>query len=96
MADKAELKTYALGVSTKTCYEIIMCGGKKLRDICSVQGFVGVHPKERIQIFLYLTPAARRKAYRILKEAGIHSHIIAAPAFVPLSDVPLPEVDRDD
>ena len=89
MADKAEMKTYALGVRTVDCFmQISRNGGDLIRDISRIQGFVGVHPMGNIQIFLYLTPAARRKAYHMLRRKGIMGYVITAPAFVPLSDVP--------
>lgn len=84
MADKAELRTYALGIGMRDCYRMIVRGGETIRQITGVKGFVGVHVKERVEIFLYLTPEARKQAYLILKDAGVKGFLIKQAAFVPM------------
>lgn len=97
MGDKLEMKTYALGIGTWECYDAIINKkkGDALKALCSVQGFVGVHPTDRVQVLLYLTPAARRKAYQRAQRLGFRSAmIITNTAYVPINNVPGPEVDH--
>ena len=86
--DNASMKTYALGITTDEAYLAMINKkmGNAIRAISRIQGFVGVHPKERMQIFLYLTPKARSGTARILRTTGFKSvMIIERPAFVPIN-----------
>ena len=91
MADKTEIKTYALGIGTWECYDAIVNKkrGDALKALCNVQGFLGVHPTDRVQVLLYLTPAARRKAYQLAQRMGFRSAMIIKNT----AYVPDPEVD---
>lgn len=97
MGDKTELKTYALGIGTWECYDAIVNKkrGDAIRALCNVQGFVGVHQTDRVQVLLYLTPAARRKAFQRAQRLGFRSAmIITNTGYVPVGDAPLPEVEH--
>ena len=95
----AAMKTYAMGITTEECYSAILSAKKSnvLKEISAVKGFVGVHPRTRMQIFLYLTPEAQKQAYKIARQKGFQTAmLIKNTAFIPLGDVPLPEVQRND
>lgn len=95
---KATLKTYAVGITTDECYAAVFSvrKGAVLKAIAAVKGFVGVHPGPRVQCFLFLTPEAQKQAYKIAKRNFKTAMLIKNTAFVPLGDVAVPEVQRND
>lgn len=96
---KATLRTYAVGITTDECYAAVFSvrKGAVLKAIAAVKGFVGVHPAPRVQCFLFLTPEAQKQAYKIARQKGFQTAmLIKNTAFIPLGDVPLPEVQRND
>lgn len=89
MKEKIEMKTYALGLSSLECYAAL--GNKKkkkaLTDLMRMPGFVGVHPTDRVQVLLYLTPGARKAAYQAAKKAGfVSAMLILNTAYVPINN----------
>ena len=94
-----KVKTYALGIGTWECYDAIMKKkrGDMIRALVAVPGFIGGHTTDRVQVLLYQTPGARRKAYQRAKQLGFKTAmIIANTDYTPLGDVPLPEVQRNE
>ena len=96
---KAVMKTYALGIGMYECYDAIINKKRSgaIKALFNIQGFMGVHSTDRVQVLLYQTPAARRKAYQMAKRLGFQTAmIITNTDYVPSGDMPLPEVQRND